>query len=151
MALLLPDGRVVTASGNPNKGSQVNWIPPDPLEERLGPVLEIDLFHAGHGGRGRRPRDRDRVGDHAAGRAVVDDVLQVQAGELVKQFTDASLHGPTWLTGGSVGPEASIFDFALLFILFYVIHRLYPENKSPQQAASYIYRTNSEANTNFTP
>jgi uncharacterized protein len=66
-------------------------------------------------------------------------------------LSDASLHGPTWLTGGSVGPEASIFDFALLFILFYVIHRLYPENKSPQQAASYIYRTNSEANTNFTP
>lgn len=66
-------------------------------------------------------------------------------------LSDATLHGPAWLTGGSVGPEASIFDFVLLLILFYVIHRLYPANKSPQQAANYIYRTNSEANTNFTP
>jgi membrane protease YdiL (CAAX protease family) len=66
-------------------------------------------------------------------------------------LSDATLHGPTWLTGGSVGPEASIFDFVLLFVLFYLIHRLYPENKSPLQAANYIYRTSSEANTNFTP
>jgi len=65
-------------------------------------------------------------------------------------LSDATLHGPAWLTGGSVGPEASVFDFVLLFILFYVIHRLYPPNKRPQQATSF-YRTNSEANTNFTP
>jgi membrane protease YdiL (CAAX protease family) len=66
-------------------------------------------------------------------------------------LSDATLHGPAWLTGGSVGPEASVFDFVLLFILFYVIHRLYPANKSPQQATTSNYRTNSEANTNFTP
>jgi membrane protease YdiL (CAAX protease family) len=65
-------------------------------------------------------------------------------------LSDATLHGPAWLTGGSVGPEASVFDFVLLFILFYVIHRLYPPNKRPQQATGF-YRTNSEANTNFTP
>jgi membrane protease YdiL (CAAX protease family) len=65
-------------------------------------------------------------------------------------LSDATLHGPAWLTGGTVGPEASVFDFVLLFIFFYVIHRLYPANKIPLQAAS-IYRTNSEANTNFTP
>jgi uncharacterized protein len=66
-------------------------------------------------------------------------------------LSDATLHGPAWLTGGSVGPEASVFDFVLLFILFYVIHRLYPANKNPQQTAASVYRTNSEANTNFTP
>jgi membrane protease YdiL (CAAX protease family) len=66
-------------------------------------------------------------------------------------LSDATLHGPAWLTGGSVGPEASVFDFVLLFIFFYVIHRLYPPKKSPQQAAASVYRTNSEANTNFTP
>jgi membrane protease YdiL (CAAX protease family) len=66
-------------------------------------------------------------------------------------LSDATLHGPAWLTGGSVGPEASIFDFVLLFILFYVIHRLYPANKNLQQTAASVYRTNSEANTNFTP
>jgi membrane protease YdiL (CAAX protease family) len=66
-------------------------------------------------------------------------------------LSDATLHGPAWLTGGTVGPEASVFDFVLLFIFFYVIHRLYPPHKSPQQAGASIYRTNSEANTNFTP
>jgi uncharacterized protein len=66
-------------------------------------------------------------------------------------LSDATLHGPVWLTGGSVGPEASVFDFVLLFILFYVIHRLYPPIENPQQAITGVYRTNSEANTNFTP
>jgi hypothetical protein len=33
VALLLPDGRVLSAGGNPDKGSQTNWLPPDPLEE----------------------------------------------------------------------------------------------------------------------
>jgi hypothetical protein len=65
-------------------------------------------------------------------------------------LSNATLHGPAWLTGGSVGPEASVFDFVLLFTFFYVIHRLYPANKSPQ-ATPVVYRTNSEANTNFTP
>jgi hypothetical protein len=65
-------------------------------------------------------------------------------------LSNATLHGPAWLTGGSVGPEASVFDFVLLFTFFYVIHRLYPANKSPQ-ATTVVYRTNSEANTNFTP
>ena len=66
-------------------------------------------------------------------------------------LSDATLHGPAWLTGGTVGPEASVFDFVLLFIFFYLIHRLYPANKTPLQAGASIYRTNSEANTNFTP
>jgi hypothetical protein len=33
VALLLPDGRVLSAGGNPNKGSQTKWLPPDPMEE----------------------------------------------------------------------------------------------------------------------
>src|ERR1700730_5921367 len=66
-------------------------------------------------------------------------------------LSNASLHGPAWLTGGTVGPEASVFDFVLLCIFFYVIHRLYPANKNPQLAAASVYRTNSEANTNLTP
>jgi hypothetical protein len=39
VALLLPDGRVVSAGGNPDKGSQVNWLPPDLLEE-----MRLDIF-----------------------------------------------------------------------------------------------------------
>jgi hypothetical protein len=39
VAVLLPDGRVVSAGGNPDKGSQVNWLPPDPLEE-----MRLEIF-----------------------------------------------------------------------------------------------------------
>jgi hypothetical protein len=36
---LLPDGRVVSAGGNPDKGSQVAWLPPDPKEE-----MRLEIF-----------------------------------------------------------------------------------------------------------
>jgi hypothetical protein len=39
VALLLPDARVVSAGGNPDKGSQVNWLPPDPHEE-----MRLEVF-----------------------------------------------------------------------------------------------------------
>jgi Domain of unknown function (DUF1929) len=39
VALLLPDGRVVTAGGNPNKGSQAAWLPADSQEEE-----RIEIF-----------------------------------------------------------------------------------------------------------
>jgi hypothetical protein len=40
VALLLPDGRVVTAGGNPDKGRNVTWLPPlDPHEE-----MRLEIF-----------------------------------------------------------------------------------------------------------
>jgi membrane protease YdiL (CAAX protease family) len=39
---------------------------------------------------------------------------------------NSSLHGPRWLTGGSVGPEGSVLTFAvlaLLFVLFGCVYR----------------------------
>jgi len=52
-------------------------------------------------------------------------------------LSNATLAGPTWLTGGSAGPEASVCDFAMLLIFFYVFHRFYPARaqSSPPNSA----------------
>lgn len=47
----------------------------------------------------------------------------------------SSLQGPRWLTGGSVGPEGSVFLFVLLVLLWVVFDRMYPEAKYPAQVA----------------
>jgi hypothetical protein len=39
---------------------------------------------------------------------------------------NSSLHGPTWLTGGTVGPEGSAFVFLVLLIWAAAIHFLFP-------------------------
>jgi uncharacterized protein len=44
-------------------------------------------------------------------------------------LSDATLHGPTWLTGGTIGPEGSVFSFITMAILAVVIHFLYPAKK----------------------
>jgi membrane protease YdiL (CAAX protease family) len=41
-------------------------------------------------------------------------------------LSNAALYGPAWLTGGTPGPEGSVFDFAILILFFYIFHRLYP-------------------------
>jgi membrane protease YdiL (CAAX protease family) len=40
-------------------------------------------------------------------------------------------NGPSWLTGGSVGPEASVFTPIVLLIVAIVFTRVYRENRSP--------------------
>jgi Domain of unknown function (DUF1929)/Concanavalin A-like lectin/glucanases superfamily len=50
VALLLPDARVITASGNPDQGHQVNWEPPDPNEE-----LKLEIYSPPYLFRGSRP------------------------------------------------------------------------------------------------
>jgi membrane protease YdiL (CAAX protease family) len=39
---------------------------------------------------------------------------------------NSSFHGPTWLTGGTVGPEGSAFVFLVLLIWALAIHLLFP-------------------------
>jgi len=41
----------------------------------------------------------------------------------------ASLHGARWLTGGSVGPEGSVFSFAVLAVSFVAFDRFYRPRK----------------------
>jgi len=45
-------------------------------------------------------------------------------------LSNATLAGPTWLTGGSTGPEASVCDFVVLVLFFFVIHWLYPRKQT---------------------
>ena len=41
-------------------------------------------------------------------------------------LSNAALHGPAWLTGGTVGPEGSVFGFVTMGISALVIHFLFP-------------------------
>jgi CAAX protease family protein len=43
---------------------------------------------------------------------------------------------PTWLTGGSVGPEGSVLVFGVLAVLFVVVDRMYPEVRFPVRQAA---------------
>ena len=42
---------------------------------------------------------------------------------------NSSFQGPRWLTGGTVGPEGSVFVFVLIALLWVAFDRLYPEVK----------------------
>ena len=42
---------------------------------------------------------------------------------------NSSLHGPVWLTGGSVGPEGSYLAFVVIGTLWVLFDRAYPEVK----------------------
>jgi membrane protease YdiL (CAAX protease family) len=41
-------------------------------------------------------------------------------------LSNATLHGPVWLTGGSVGPEGSIFSFVTMGLAALFIHKVFP-------------------------
>jgi hypothetical protein len=43
-----------------------------------------------------------------------------------RHLSNAVLHGKDWLTGGTVGPEGSVFSFLILGVSALVIHFLYP-------------------------
>jgi uncharacterized protein len=60
----------------------------------------------------------------------VPDSGMVARGHLL----NSSFHGPRWLTGGSVGPEASVACFVIIGLLFVVFHFAYP-NRSPKERA----------------
>jgi CAAX protease family protein len=65
--------------------------------------------------------------------SVPDSGALVQ-GHLLNSHFQAS--APAWLTGGSVGPEGSVFVFVVLAILFLVVNRMYPEVRFPARPAA---------------
>lgn len=55
------------------------------------------------------------------------------------QLSHSILHGPTWLAGGSVGPEGSVFCFLTMGLQFLVVALLFPASPKPIS-----FRENSE-------
>jgi|SRR6185369_8524539 len=49
---------------------------------------------------------------------------------------DSAFHGPTWLTGGPMGPEASIFIFAVIAALFVGIDRRFGGRRFGRRSAA---------------
>ncbi len=52
---------------------------------------------------------------------------------------NSSFHGPRWLTGGAVGPEGSVLNFAVFLISFVPFARLFPARKTntPDSGSGY--------------
>jgi membrane protease YdiL (CAAX protease family) len=63
----------------------------------------------------------------------VPDSGQIFPGHL----SNATLAGPAWLSGGTAGPEASIFDFLMILLFFVIFDRLHPTVRQdiPQRPA----------------
>jgi membrane protease YdiL (CAAX protease family) len=53
------------------------------------------------------------------------------SGEVLRgHLWNSSLHGPDWLTGGSVGPEGSVFCFLTMGLQFLVVSWLFPAHQA---------------------
>jgi uncharacterized protein len=53
----------------------------------------------------------------------------------IGRFLNTSVEGPHWLTGGSAGPEGSIFVFAVLLLCALLIHFRFPKIIYPDRPA----------------
>lgn len=53
-------------------------------------------------------------------------------------LSSALLHGPRWLTGGSVGPEGSVFSFLTMGLQFLVVMLLFPKKASRRPAGNAV-------------
>jgi uncharacterized protein len=59
----------------------------------------------------------------------VPDSGMVASGHLL----NANMHGPRWLTGGTIGPEGSLVAFILFAITFVAFNWAYPAKKFPER------------------
>jgi uncharacterized protein len=78
------------------------------------------------------------IGFHAAGDYAETFLFSVRDSGFVASGTllNSSFHGPVWLTGGTVGPEASVFSMLMLGVAMVLFHILYrPIQSIPGQGA----------------
>jgi membrane protease YdiL (CAAX protease family) len=76
------------------------------------------------------------IGLHAAADYAETFLYSVPDSGMLAQghLLNSSFHGPRWLTGGSIGPEGSIFDFLLFLISFVVFSWFYPGGKFDRES-----------------
>jgi membrane protease YdiL (CAAX protease family) len=48
-------------------------------------------------------------------------------------LSNATMHGPEWLTGGTVGPEGSVFSFLTMGIMAIAVHFLFPARETVKE------------------
>jgi hypothetical protein len=51
-------------------------------------------------------------------------------------LSNSILHGAKWLTGGSVGPEGSIFCFLTMGLQFLVVMWLFPKKNTAAESTT---------------
>jgi membrane protease YdiL (CAAX protease family) len=74
------------------------------------------------------------IGMHAAGDYAETFLYSVpDSGMLAKgHLLNSTLHGPRWLSGGTVGPEGSSMDFLVFLLAFALFAWLYPAGKASE-------------------
>lgn len=77
------------------------------------------------------------IGLHAAGDYAETFIYSVpDSGVLATgHLLNSSFHGPRWLTGGTIGPEGSVLDFAAFLLSFVIFAWLYPVSKTDRPLA----------------
>jgi len=72
------------------------------------------------------------IGFHAATDYAESFIFSTPDSGLLAQghLLNSSLHGPRWLTGGTVGPEGSVLDFALFTLMFIAFAKFYPAKRN---------------------
>ena len=73
------------------------------------------------------------IGFHAAGDYAETFLFSVRDSGYAASGTllNSSVHGPGWLTGGKVGPEASVISILVLSVAMFCFHVFYPRASSP--------------------
>jgi membrane protease YdiL (CAAX protease family) len=78
------------------------------------------------------------IGFHAAGDYVETFLFSVRDSGYAASGTllNSSFHGPAWLTGARVGPEASVVSILVLCVTIFCFHFLYPQNTRQEGVCS---------------
>jgi hypothetical protein len=73
------------------------------------------------------------IGFHAAGDYAETFLFSVRDSGYAASWTflNSSFHGPGWLTGGKVGPEASVFSMLVLCVAMFCFHFFVSPSWSP--------------------